>query len=117
MTAASKSVYYFGIYLAILSVTLLAVPNMLLELFHFEPTHEVWIRVVGTLVFVIATMDIFMARANNVLFLTITVYSRFAVLLWFILFVALGFAPAQLILFGLVDAAGAAWTLLALRKG
>jgi hypothetical protein len=34
---------------------------------------------------------------------------------FFIAFVALGFAPPALILFGVIDAAAALWTALALR--
>lgn len=116
MTPASKSVYYFGIYLLVIAVTLMVSPNTLLGLFQMEPTNEVWIRILGVTVFAIAIFDIFMASANHVLFMTLTVYVRASVCLWFILFVAIGLAPVQLIFFGLVDAAGAVWTYLALKK-
>ncbi len=116
MTSSAKSIYYFGFYLAILAVTLLAFPNTLLGMFQIEPTNEVWIRVVGVVVLDIGILYVFMAAANNVLFMTLTVYLRASVLLWFTLFAVLGMAPMQLILFGLADAAGAAWTYLALRK-
>jgi len=43
------------------------------------------------------------------------VVARFAVLLFFIAFVLLEFAPPVLILFGVIDAAAAAWTGFALR--
>lgn len=116
MTSASKSIYYFGFYLAILAVSLMTFPNTLLGLFQLSPTHEVWIHVLGAVVLDIAILYVFMAPTNNILFMTLTVYVRMTILLWFILFVVLGIAPIQLILFGLVDAAGAGWTYLALRK-
>ncbi len=116
MTPASKSIYYFGFYLALLAVTLLAFPNTLLGLFQIELTSEVWIRVVGVVVLNIGILYVFMASSSNVLFMTLTIYLRASVLLWFIIFVALGMAPVQLILFGLADAAGAVWTLVTLRK-
>lgn len=44
-----------------------------------------------------------------------TVFGRFAVLLFFVAFVLLDFAPPVLILFGVIDAAAAIWTAIALR--
>jgi hypothetical protein len=116
MTPASKSLYYFGFYLLILGITLTVAPNTILALFQFQAATEVWIHVLGTVVFAIGLYYVFMAPSNSTLFLTLSVYARASVLLWFIIFVVIGWAPAQLILFGLVDAAGAMWTYTALRK-
>lgn len=116
MSAASKSIYYFGFYLLILGITLTVVPNMLLSTFQIPETDEVWIRVVGIVVFNIGLYYVFMAPSNHTLFMTLSVYTRLAILLWFIAFVLVEWAPAQLILFGLVDAAGALWTYVSLKK-
>ena len=56
------------------------------------------------------------ARNNLTPFIRATVYGRFSVLLFFIAFVALGWAPAILILFGVIDAAAAVWTAVSLRN-
>jgi hypothetical protein len=117
MTAAAKSVHYFGFYLLGLSVVLLVAPNFLLSTFQMPTTDEVWIRVVGALVAAIGTYYVRMAPTNNVQFLSLTVVVRISILVWFVLFVLAGWAPATLILFGLGDAAGAAWTYFALKKG
>ena len=116
MKPASKSIYYFGIYLTILAASLLAFPNALLGIFQIAVTTEVWIRVLGAVVLNVGILYIFMAPSNNILFMTLSVYVRASVLLWFMLFVVLGIAPMQLILFGLVDAVGAAWTYFTLQK-
>ena len=116
MNAASKSVYYFGFYLLLLSATLTVSPNTLLSLFQMPETNEVWIRIAGVLVFNIGILYIVMAQSNHNLFLTLTVYLRASVPLWFIAFVLIGWAPATLILFGIVDFAGALWTYLNLKK-
>ncbi|HRJ31184.1 MAG TPA: hypothetical protein PLV21_14435 [Cyclobacteriaceae bacterium] len=116
MTPASKSVYYFGFYLLLLGIVLLAFPNIMLPLFQFPETTEPWIRVVGVLVFNIGLYYVFMAPANNPIFLTLTVYTRAAVLVWFVAFVVFGWASPMLIGFGAVDATGALWTYLLLRK-
>jgi len=116
MNSAAKSLYYFGFYLLILGATLTAFPNMLLSIFQIEETTEVWIRVLGSIVFGIGLYYVFMAPSNNALFLTLSVYARSSILLWFIVFVFMGWAPVQLILFGLADAAGAFWTFMAIKK-
>ena len=55
------------------------------------------------------------ARADLRPFFPWTVYVRGSVILFFAAFVLLGYAPAQLILFSVVDLLGALWTWLALR--
>ncbi|MBX2969892.1 MAG: hypothetical protein KF803_11020 [Cyclobacteriaceae bacterium] len=117
MSPAAKSIYYFGFYLLLLGIALITYPNVLLALFNQPETSEVWIRVVGVIVFNIGLYYIFMAPANSALFGTLTVYTRLAVLVWFVVFVVLEWAQPSLILFGLADAAGAIWTFTALRKG
>jgi len=116
MTSVAKSIYYFGLYLILVGVTLTVVPNLLLSTFQIPETNEVWIRVLGGIVFNIGLYYLFMAPVNNPVFTTLTIYTRLLVLLWFVVFVALGWAPLPLMLFGLVDAAGAAWTYGATRK-
>ena len=116
MTKAAKSVYYFGFYLFVLGITLVVAPNMLLSMFGFEPTTEVWIRVLGSVVFGIGIYYTVTAPSNNETFFKATIYSRVSILVWFVLFVLIGWAKPNLILFGGVDALGALWTWSALRK-
>jgi hypothetical protein len=100
----------------ILGITLTGFPNTLLSTFQLPETSEVWIRVVGVLVFNIGLYYVFMAPTNNALFYTLTIYTRASILVWFIVFVLIGWAPATLIPFGLADMAGAAWTFMAMRS-
>lgn len=116
MTNAAKSVYYFGFYLLALGLVLVFAPNMLLSMFGMGETSEVWIRVVGALVFNIGLYYVFTAPTNNETFFKVTVYTRLLVMVWFTLFVVLGWAQPMLLLFGGVDVLGALWTWSALRK-
>ena len=116
MTNVAKSVYYFGFYLLALGITLVFAPNMLLSMFGFEPTTEVWIRVLGTVVFNLGLYYVFTAPTNNETFFKVTVYTRLLILVWFTLFVVLGWAKPILLMFGGADFLGAAWTWSALRK-
>ncbi len=116
MSNAAKSVYYFGFYLLILGLTLIFVPNMLLSIFGMERTDEVWIRVAGAVVFNIGLYYVFTAPTNNDTFLKTTVYTRVLIIVWFTLFVMLGWARPMLLLFGGADLLGAIWTWNALKK-
>jgi len=117
MSAASRSVYYFGFYLLATGLALIVSPNTLLSLVGIAPTGEVWIRVLGSVVTAVGLYYVLMAPSNHTLFLTLTVYIRASIFVWFVVFAVLSIAPMQLILFGVVDLAGAGWTLMALRKG
>jgi uncharacterized membrane protein HdeD (DUF308 family) len=116
MTAAGKSVYYFGIYLILMGLTLIVMPNLLLSTFGLPETNEVWVHIVGMLVFNIGVLYFFMAPVNNTVFFAFTAYLRASVVVWFTVFVLLNWAPPVLILFGVVDLLGAIWTFTALRK-
>jgi hypothetical protein len=58
-----------------------------------------------------------MAPTNNTLFMTLSVYVRGTIIVWFTLFVLLDWISPSLIVFGLIDLLAAGWTYLALRKG
>ena len=117
MTPASRSVYYFGFYLLATAVTLTAFPNVLLSLIQVPETTEVWIRLLGVIVFALGLYYVFMAPANNALFNMLTVYVRSSAFVFFLAFVLIGLAPMQMMLFGVVDLACALWTYSAIRKG
>lgn len=117
MTAASRSLYYFGFYLILTGITLTVFPNMMLGLIGIPETSEVWIHLLGIVVFNMGLAYVVVAPQNNTLFLTFSVYARASVFVWFLIFYFINLAPAQLIIFGVIDLAGAAWTYAALRKG
>lgn len=116
MTNAAKSIYYFGLYLLVLGLTLVFAPNMLLSMFGFESTSEVWIRVLGAVVLNLGLYYFFTAPTNNETFFKVTVYTRLLILVWFTLFVVLGWAKPALLLFAGFDVLGAVWTWNSLRK-
>ncbi|MBM3907108.1 MAG: hypothetical protein FJ363_03405 [Gemmatimonadetes bacterium] len=115
MTKSARSVLVFGWYLVGLGVMLVALPNVILGMFFLPLTNEVWLRVVGMLVLCLAYYYINAARAGLRPMLEWTVHVRATVIVWFAAFVVLGFAEWPLILFGVVDVAGALWTRAALR--
>ncbi len=116
MTAAAKTVCYFGYYLYVLGVTLLFMPNFLLTTFQFPETNEVWIRVVGVLVLCIGFYYHRTGIQNNSAFLKQTVIARLFVFASFVAFALLKLTTPFIILFGSVDALGAFWTWMALKN-
>ncbi len=116
MKRAAQSVVFFGYYLLGLSMVLIFAPNTLLSLFQMEPTSEVWIRVVGVVVLALGIYYVRVGPTENKVFLQTTIWVRSMVLVWFVVFVLAGWVSAPIILFGLVDVAGAAWTWWALKK-
>jgi uncharacterized membrane protein HdeD (DUF308 family) len=116
MSSAAKSVYYFGIYLVITGITIVVAPNMMLSMLQLPETNEIWLRVAGVLVINIGVLYFYMAPTEHKLFFALSAYLRATVMVWFVLFVAFGWAAPALLVFGVVDLAGAIWTYAALKR-
>ena len=116
MSKSARSLFAFSLYLFFLGIVLIVIPNVLLKLFSFPETKEVWIRVVGMLVLILGYYYFQASRSEIKKFFQWSVYGRIAVFIIFIVFVLVGFAPPILILFGFIDAVAALWTQLCLRS-
>lgn len=117
MSRAARSVLAFGIYLGVVGPLLISLPNIVLGPLGFPEAREPWIRVLGVVAAVLGFYYVQVARHELTNFIQWTVWARAAVFVGFVLLVVAGQAPPSLILFGLTDAAGAAWTALALGTG
>lgn len=113
---AGKTLFIWSIYLLFLGVSLLFVPNLLLGLFGIPETHEVWIRLIGMFVLLLAYFSFMSARTDNKEYMLWSVHARASVILFFTAFVLTGLAVPTLLLFGVVDLAAAAWTWRALAR-
>lgn len=116
MTPAARSILVFGIYLVLLGVGLMLVPNLVLAPFGFVPTNEVWLRVAGSETAIIGFFFLVSARHGTESFFRATLIARPFLFLSLCAYVVFGLAPPQLILFGAIDLLGALWTFLALRR-
>jgi hypothetical protein len=115
VSKGARSVLLFGIYVVALGVTLVIAPNPLLRLFGVAETHEVWIHVLGVLIFNIGIVYVLAGSDDIPQIIVASIPIRFGTLTFLLLFVLLGNADPALIAFGLVDAATAIWTVAALR--
>ena len=116
MKNARVSILVFGIYMVVLGLALLVIPNVLLSLFDYPATTEIWIRILGFMVVVLGYYYIVAARYELTPFFRASVFGRPAVIVCFAGLVLLGMAQPVLILFGAIDLLGAIWTGLALRS-
>jgi len=115
MTGATLSILAYGIYLAVLGVVYMIVPNGPLQLFGFRPTTEPWIRVMAAMVVIVGYYYIQAARRRMTAFYRLTLHCRVFFPIFTVVLVVAGLAEPMLLLFGAIDLAGAAWTALALR--
>lgn len=116
MTKSSLSILVFAVYLASLSVAFIFFPNPFITLFGFEETTEIWIRILGFILGVLAFYFSMAIVDNALYFYRWSVYTRLSTLPVFFVFVVLGMAPPVLILFGIIDAVCALWTAWALKN-
>lgn len=114
MSRSALSLRAFGAYLLGTGALLVFAPNVLLELARLPQTGEVWIRVLGVVVFNVGIFYLVSAELNHRALYKASVYCRFLVMAAFLAFVGLGFAAPTLLIFGAIDVAGAVWTLMAL---
>ena len=116
MSRTALTLRVFGCYLLVLGAILVIAPNFLLTLFQFPATVEVWIRVVGILAIAIGVYYLCAARIESILLFGASVYLRIFAAISFAAFASLGLVSPMLIVFGVVDLAGALWTYLAIQQ-
>jgi hypothetical protein len=115
MSKSAFSMRIWAIYALIMGGTLVLVPNMLFSMLQLPQTAEPWIHVAGMLVLIKGYYYFMASGKEMVAFYRWTVHARLAVPVFYILLVALGIAPPVLILFGVVEAVSALWTISCLR--
>lgn len=115
MKKSALSMLFFAFYLATLSLAFIFFPNPFITIFGFEETSEVWVRILGYVLGMLAFYFIMAVLDNATNFYRWSVYARLLTLPAFLIFVLFGIAPPVLTLFGVVDTPCALWTALALK--
>ncbi|MEO7549201.1 MAG: hypothetical protein ABIT82_12315 [Ramlibacter sp.] len=116
MSKSAFTVKVFGYYLIALGMALIVAPNLLLTTFRLPATPEVWIRVVGVVVFELGVCYVYAAKCEATALFQATVYARAFVFAAFVAFAVLGLVSPLLILFGAADLASSVWTQVALSR-
>ena len=115
--AAARSLHAFGCYLVLAGLPFLAMPALALALLGLPPPAEPWVRLVGVLALALGTGDIVAARSGDGPYARWSVWRRLGAAAAMAALVALGLAPAPVLLLAAVDAAAAGWTAWTLRRG
>jgi hypothetical protein len=105
-----------AIYVIITGLQLIFIPNMLLSMFGFEPTSEIWIKVLGIVILPLSAVYYAISKQGNEESVRATILSRGFVGIGFTLMALLGQAPMALILFAGIDIATAIWTWMEMKK-
>ena len=116
MSQSAKSVFIYGIYLTLVGLLLVLIPNVLLNLFGIEPARDVWIRLEGILLMATAVYYFIAAKYELVVILKATAFIRFSVIVFFSAFVLLELVSSSILIIALVDFLGGAWTYYLLKK-
>lgn len=116
MTSTAKSVFYYSFYMMGMGLSLLLIPNLILGIFGFVPTSDIWIRILGLFAFCAGLLYFYCGRTNQTGFFRISVTERIVFFLGMVGIVLFLRANPLLIAIGSVDLLGAIWTALSMRK-
>ncbi|HCS20935.1 MAG TPA: hypothetical protein DIW47_10325 [Bacteroidetes bacterium] len=116
MSRSAKSVFIFGMYLAVIGLILLFVPNALITPFGIAPTEEVWIRLSGILFMALTVYYVLAAKHEIVVIMKATAFIRMTIIVFFTAFVLLEFVSATILIFAAIDFLGGIWTFFLLKK-
>ena len=115
MSRAAKSIAVWGVYMMVVGLGCLLIPNTILTILGLPTTTEVWIRVIGLLVVVFGAYYFYCARKNAIPFFRVTVPGGIVFAIGLVALVALGLSGPTLIIFGAMDMVGAIWTWMSSR--
>jgi hypothetical protein len=116
MSAPTVSVLVYGVYLAALGIVYMIIPNVPLRLFGFEQTTEPWIRVMAAMVVIVGYYCVQAARNRLRTFYRWTLHCRAFFPVFTVVMVIAGLVKPMLLLFGVIDLAGAVWTGMTLQS-
>lgn len=111
------SLLVFGGYAQIMGLVLLLVPERVLPYFMFTESSGTWVHVLGFVLCCSAYYYLWAGWSGNKAFARLTVHTRLASPLVMLGLLAAGKVGHMVLLFGIVDAVGGAWTWAMLWLG
>jgi hypothetical protein len=115
MSHTRWSVATFSIYIGILGLVLVLIPNPLLLLLGLPRAEDFWILIAGMFLVGLSIYYGFSAYKNLISFMRLTAVMRLLILPYFLILVLMNRAPAPILILGAIDMLFAGWTFIALR--
>ena len=104
------SLLIFGSYAFTMGLVLLLAPEQLLPTFGFAESSGTWVHVLGFVLCCSSYYYLWAAWTGNRAFARLTVHTRLASPVVMLALMMIGKVDHMVLLFGIVDAAGGAWT-------
>lgn len=114
MSSGARSLAAWAVYVLGLGLFILVLPNTFLSVFQIDETDEVWIRLVGMLLVLLAPYYWLSARYEFTPLMTASIWGRWAIVVILVV-LAIAEGPWQLALFASVDFLGGLWTFFSVR--
>ncbi len=118
MNKTAKSIFFFSFYMIAVSLFLIFIPGLTLRILNIPESASILVRLMGMTVLFIAYIYL-RAGLNETKYkflYPLTLHTRFSALVILVLFTIFFKANPIVILFGVIDSAGAIWTLLSMRR-
>lgn len=116
MNQSSLSILVYSFYLFLMGTILVLTPNLLLTLFGFAETSEIWIRMLGLFTFTTGIYYFYSSLHNQTAFYKATIVGRFFFFIITVVFVYFLKQSPMLALIGSIDLIGSLWTYLTLNN-
>ena len=116
MNKTSFSIRIYSFYLFLMGAGMMLIPNILLSIFQFAETKEIWIKMLGLFTFTTGIYYFYAAAHNQMAFYKATIFGRLFFFLMTIVFVFAFNQSYMLALIGSVDLIGALWTFTTLKS-
>ncbi|MEA2016752.1 MAG: hypothetical protein U9O59_08675 [Actinomycetota bacterium] len=113
----AKSVFFFGIYIVLTGLFLLAFPGIILGIVCLDVSGSAVVRLLGMMLIFYGYYYIRAGISGKEMigFFWWTVHTRMSAIIFLSALVLMNLAPPIIITFGVVDLSGAIWTLVELR--
>ncbi len=116
MSKSAFTLKAFGLYVLAAGVVFTLAPAVMLSSLGLAPAADAWPRIVGLMAIVIGVYYQVAARTEARALIAVSVLTRGGFAVAIAALVGWGLAPAPMLLFGVVDLAGALWTYAMLRS-
>jgi hypothetical protein len=116
MSRAATTIRFYSFYLFLMGAGMVLIPNVILTILGFQPTSEIWIRMLGLFTFTTGIYYFQSSGHEQSEFFKATIFGRLFFFFATAIIVLAFHQSPMLAVVGAVDLCGAAWTWFVMRK-